>query len=59
MTDTCQVSKISRNTVVPASWSIDKTVHGLQQSNTLMMLHVQLSRKLGDWFAERVGNWLC
>ena len=42
------VSKISRNTVVPCSWSIDNTVHGLQQSNTLMMLHLQLSRNSGN-----------
>ena len=49
-------SKIGGNTVVPSSWSIDKTVHGLQQTNTLMRLQLQLSRQLGNWFAERVGN---
>ena len=56
---TFHVSKINRNTVVPSSWSIDKTVHGLQQSNALMMSQLQLSRQLGDWFTERVGNCLC
>ena len=33
------VSKIGGNTMMPSSWSVDKTVHGLQQPNTLMMLH--------------------
>ena len=52
------VSKIGGNTMIPSSWSVDKTVQSLQQTNTLMMLQLQLSRKLGNWFAERVGNCL-
>ena len=28
---TSHASKIGGNTVIPSSWSIDKTVHGLQQ----------------------------
>ena len=35
---------------------LDKTVHGLQQTNTLIMLQLQLSRQLGNSFAERVGK---
>ena len=52
------VQKIGGNTMIPSSWSVDKMVHGLQQTNTLMMLQLQVSRQLGNWFAERIGNWL-
>ena len=39
------------------SQSVDHIVHGFQQANTLV-LQLQLSREPGNWFAERVGNWL-
>ena len=38
--------------MIASSWSVDKTAHGLQHTNTLMMLQLQLSRQLGTWFAE-------
>ena len=52
------VSEIGGNTVIPSSLSLDQTVHGFQHANILVMLQLQLSRQLGDRFAERAGNWL-
>ena len=43
------VWKIGGNTLLPSSWSVDQTVHGPQQANTLVMLR----------FAEHVGNSGC
>ena len=52
------VSKIGDNTLGPSSWSVDQTAYSFQQANTLVILQLQLARQLGNWVAERVGNWL-
>ena len=52
---TSHVSKIGVDTVVPPSWNIDKTVHGLQQSNTLMMLHFRDNSGTGSHNMSETG----
>ena len=43
---------------MPSSWSFAQAVHGFQKANALVMHQLQLSRQLGNWFAERGVNWL-
>ena len=38
-------------------WRVDQAVQGSVKRDTLVMLHLQLLRQLGNWFAKRVGNW--
>ena len=71
---TFHVSKISRNTVVPSSWSIDKTVHGLGDRGVAFRLHSRIAdldasvliefltksaRKLVVQPPMTVGLWFC
>ena len=52
------LSKIGDNSVMPSSWSVDSAAHAVHQVNTLLMLQFRLSKQLGNWFTDRVGNWL-